>query len=175
MFFVKNVYQSTQPIAAGSVKSLRVVRVFPQTVETPPSRSITPLRDAQADRGHGAGRRRRIGGVSGPGRPAAARFSFWIDNGMAVMTMRSLVYLQPGETAGCVGCHESRHARARTVPPCRPAWQVHDLRPPAGPRYEGGLSFARTRPARAGPLLHRLPRAGQDRRPASTSWARWSR
>jgi hypothetical protein len=39
-FYVRNVYQSTQPIPPGSIKSLRVVRVFPQTVETPPSRSI---------------------------------------------------------------------------------------------------------------------------------------
>ena len=64
-------------------------------------------------------------------------------NGMALMTMRALVYLQPGETIGCVGCHESRHTS-----PDRPALtngiQVHDLQPPAGPRYEGGLSFART-------------------------------
>jgi len=42
VFYVENVYRSTQPIAAGSIKSLRVVRVFPQTVQTPPSRSITP-------------------------------------------------------------------------------------------------------------------------------------
>ncbi|MHC4620945.1 MAG: HzsA-related protein, partial [Planctomycetota bacterium] len=28
--------------------------------------------------------------------------------GMAVQTMRSLTYVQPGRTLGCVGCHESR-------------------------------------------------------------------
>jgi hypothetical protein len=29
-------------------------------------------------------------------------------NGLAVQTMRSLTYLQPGQTLSCVGCHESR-------------------------------------------------------------------
>jgi hypothetical protein len=70
-------------------------------------------------------------------------FQLLDQNDMAVMTMRALVYLQPGETAGCVGCHESRHV----APDCQamPAGiKIHELRPPAGPRYEGGLSFART-------------------------------
>jgi len=29
-------------------------------------------------------------------------------NGMALLTMRSLVYFQPGEASSCVGCHENR-------------------------------------------------------------------
>jgi hypothetical protein len=29
-------------------------------------------------------------------------------NGLAVQTMRSLTYVQPGQTLSCVGCHESR-------------------------------------------------------------------
>jgi hypothetical protein len=62
---------------------------------------------------------------------------------MAVMTMRALVYVRPGETAGCVGCHEPRHA-APEQPSLPAGMKVHELRPPAGPRYEGGLSFART-------------------------------
>lgn len=31
------------------------------------------------------------------------------ESGMAVRTMRSAVYFQPGETAACIGCHEPRH------------------------------------------------------------------
>ena len=38
VFYVQDVYRSTQPIPRGSIKSLRVVRIFPQTIETPPSR-----------------------------------------------------------------------------------------------------------------------------------------
>lgn len=29
-------------------------------------------------------------------------------NGMALLTMRSLIYFHPGETSSCVGCHENR-------------------------------------------------------------------
>ena len=31
-------------------------------------------------------------------------------DGLAVQTMRSLTYVQPGETLSCIGCHESRDA-----------------------------------------------------------------
>ncbi len=35
--------------------------------------------------------------------------------GLAVQTMRSLTYVQPGQTLSCIGCHESREA----APPVR--------------------------------------------------------
>lgn len=142
MFFVKNVYQSTHTLAAGSIKSLRVVQVFPQTVETPPSRSITPYE--MPKRIVGTAPVNADGSVAfrAPARQPLL-FQLLDHDGMAVMTMRALVYLQPGERVGCVGCHEPRHTA-----PERPALaaeiQIHDLQPPAGPRYEGGLSFART-------------------------------
>jgi len=76
--------------------------------------------------------------------PACTPFQFQLldENGMAVMTMRSLVYLQPGERASCVGCHEPRE----TAPPPMPLApaQVRYITPPTGPRYEGGFSFMRT-------------------------------
>ena len=39
-------------------------------------------------------------------------------DGLAVQTMRSLTYVQPGQTLSCVGCHESREAapQARGIP-----------------------------------------------------------
>ncbi|MGO8752659.1 MAG: hypothetical protein ACLQNE_42505, partial [Thermoguttaceae bacterium] len=142
VFFVKNVYQSTHPVPAGSVESVRVVRVFPQTIETPPSRSITPYEMPKQIVGTAP-----IGTDGSVAFRAPARqpllFQLLDHNGMAVMTMRSLVYLQPGETSGCVGCHEPRHLAAdRPVAPS--GMKVHELLPPAGPHYEGGLSFART-------------------------------
>jgi hypothetical protein len=75
------------------------------------------------------------------GRPLL--FQLLDENGMAVMSMRTFVYLQPGEVSGCAGCHEPRHHGAQPYP----RFGVHEIReltPPAGPRYEGGLSFART-------------------------------
>lgn len=142
VFFVKNVYRSTEAIPAGSVKGLRVVRIFPQTVETPPSRSVTPYEMPKqivgtvpvAEDGSVAFRA-----------PAGQPLFFQIldENGMAVMGMRALVYLQAGETAGCVGCHEPRQeAPGSLAVPAGMA--IHDLTPSAGPRYEGGLSFAKT-------------------------------
>lgn len=71
-------------------------------------------------------------------------------DGMAVMTMRTCLYVQDGETAGCVGCHEPR----QTVPPVAPPASVGALRPPdppAGPRYDGGFSY----PCSVQPVLDR--------------------
>ncbi|MBL7218674.1 MAG: NPCBM/NEW2 domain-containing protein [Phycisphaerae bacterium] len=67
------------------------------------------------------------------------------ENGMAILTEKSLFYLQPGENRSCVGCHEpegsspivSAMAKLRRLRPV-------DLKPAAGPAYEGGLSFMRT-------------------------------
>ncbi|MDP6545419.1 MAG: discoidin domain-containing protein [Phycisphaerae bacterium] len=67
------------------------------------------------------------------------------ENGMAILTEKSLFYLQPGENRSCVGCHEpegsspivSAMAKLRRLRPV-------DLKPAAGPDYAGGLSFMRT-------------------------------
>ena len=67
------------------------------------------------------------------------------ENGMAILTEKSLFYLQPGENRSCVGCHEpegsspivSAMAKLRRLRPV-------DLKPAAGPDYPGGLSFMRT-------------------------------
>jgi hypothetical protein len=67
------------------------------------------------------------------------------ENGMAILTEKSLFYLQPGENRSCVGCHEpegsspivSAMSKLRRLRPV-------DLNPAAGPDYAGGLSFMRT-------------------------------
>jgi hypothetical protein len=162
VFAIENVYQSTHTIPAGSIHGLRVVQVFPQTVETPPSRSITPYE--MPKRIVGTAPVNSDGSVAFRAPARQPLFFQLVDrDGLAVMTMRSLVYLQPGERVSCVGCHESRHAAPQT--PAEPAeLQVHDLRPPAGPRYAGGLSFART----VQPVLDRycIQCHGLDRRDA---------
>jgi hypothetical protein len=116
--------------------------MYAQPIETPPSRGKAiidmPKRilgTAPVDE-HG-----RTAFRAPAGQPLL--FQLLDENGMAVMSMRSAVYLQPGEVSGCAGCHEPRHNTTRrvTVPG---GITVHDLQPPAGPRYEGGLSFART-------------------------------
>jgi hypothetical protein len=37
--------------------------------------------------------------------------------GMAVQTMRTITYVQPGQTTACVGCHEPRHTSVPNVVP----------------------------------------------------------
>lgn len=38
------------------------------------------------------------------------------ENGLAVQTMRSVTHVQPGQTLGCIGCHEHRHQAPSTHP-----------------------------------------------------------
>jgi cytochrome c553 len=56
----------------------------------------------------------------------ALAFQALDERGLAVQTMRSLTYLQPGEQAGCVGCHEHR----ATAPTARTA-SLAGQRPPS--------------------------------------------
>jgi hypothetical protein len=65
-------------------------------------------------------------------------------DGLAVMTMRTFTHVQPGEVAGCVGCHEPRTSSpvSQYAPPA--GREILHLEPPAGPQYPGGLSFAKT-------------------------------
>ncbi len=64
------------------------------------------------------------------------------DKGRAVQTMRSLVYLQPGEMESCIGCHENRQKAsapgARTIAQTRPP---SVLKP--GPEGAYPFSFAK--------------------------------
>ncbi len=155
VYFVHNVYESTEKIPAGAIKSLRVVEIQEQTVEFPPSRGkvildlpkkILGTVPVESD-----------GSVAFRA-PACKMLGLQLldENGMAVMGMRSLIYLQPGETTSCVGCHESRthvpgtqansaaaYSSGKPIPASSRAG-VRTLTPPVGPHYEGGLSFTRT-------------------------------
>ncbi|MCP4376366.1 MAG: hypothetical protein GY794_09355 [bacterium] len=64
-------------------------------------------------------------------------------NGMAVMTMRTFVYLQPGEFRSCVGCHEQKGS----APPASPMAMKGKplaITPPSDPSYANGFSFMRS-------------------------------
>ncbi len=62
-------------------------------------------------------------------------------NKMALMSERTLHYLQPGEVRSCIGCHEP----SSTAPkPNMRNVMIKDLTPPHGPQYDDGLSFGRT-------------------------------
>ena len=64
------------------------------------------------------------------------------ENGQAIMTMRSFIYVQGGELLSCVGCHENRSQTA----PARPMSmkQPDEIKPLPGADYEGGFSYMRS-------------------------------
>jgi len=108
-FFVANVYESWPPLPPGSIKRLRIVQVLPKSTwhaNNPPLGlpSISPGKQVlgtvpvEAD---GSAYFRAPAGI-----PVA--FQALDEDGQAVQVMRSLAYLQPGESASCVGCHEPR-------------------------------------------------------------------
>jgi len=157
VYYVNNVYESTEKIPAGKIKRLRVVEIQEQTVEFPPSRGKVIL--DLPKRILGTVPVEPDGSVAFRA-PACKMLGLQLldENGMAVMGMRSLIYLQPGETTSCIGCHEGRsHVpgagpgagtavaySARKSMSASARVGVRELTPPAGPRYRGGLSFTRT-------------------------------
>ena len=143
VFYLQDVYRSTEAITPGTIKAVRINLIHLQPAADKPSLSCASGQDILKS---------IVGTVPvGPdgtvafSAPAGVPLQLQIldANGLAVMTMRSVVYLQGGEISGCVGCHESR----KTTPVLRAipsGLKIHTPTPPDGPKYPGGLSFART-------------------------------
>jgi hypothetical protein len=141
-FFVQNVYQSTQPIEAGSIKSLRINKIIPQPARRKPELSLAA--NEILKRIVGTVPVNEDGSVAFEA-PAGVPLQLQLldKNGMAVMTMRSSISLQKGESAGCVGCHEQRN-NSPVRKTANYDMPIHKPKLPVGPQYEGGFSFART-------------------------------
>lgn len=144
-FFIQDVYQnrfdSTGVIKRGSVKGVRIIQLLDQPAERaiPRGRVLFELP------------KRILGTVPVDANGSVAfrapagipmQLQLIDKNAMAVMTMRSFVYLHPGETASCVGCHEPK----TTAPPptLRGKAKIHDIVPPPWRTYEKGMSYSRT-------------------------------
>lgn len=114
VYFLQNVYASLPELPKAKVTKLRIVQVLPKS--TPGANNPT-VGLANASPG------KQVLGtvpVESDGSacfraPACTPLSFQAldERGLAVQVMRSVTYLQPGESASCVGCHESR----ATAPP----------------------------------------------------------
>jgi hypothetical protein len=117
-FYVQNVYVGThmQGVEPGSVKALRIV-------ESPEKRTFSQR--GWGGQGEQAAamnwlnfENKRILGTVPVEEDGSAYFEVPANtfvyfqaldgNGMMVQSMRSGIYVQPGETYGCVGCHENR-------------------------------------------------------------------
>ncbi len=137
-FYVYDVYRGTgmESVQPGAVKWLRVV-------ESPPKRFISTgdynngARQAPAMNWSDVINKRIIGTVPVEADGSAyftaptdtfLFFQLLDSDGMMIQSMRSGTILQPGEVAGCVGCHEERNTvvpaeyspRALARPPERP-------------------------------------------------------
>jgi hypothetical protein len=104
-----DVYQGLASVPRGSVKRLRVIGVPPKTQ---PHMNQPVLGVSKEDPGKfilgtvpvaedGSAHLRIPAGLS-------VFFQALDAQGLAVQTMRSLTYVQPGQTHSCIGCHESR-------------------------------------------------------------------
>ena len=109
-FYLQNVYIGThmQGVKPGTVKALRVV-------ESPPKRNWTGPRgwfghgeEAAAMNWHSFENKRILG-------TTFVYFQALDEKGKMVQSMRSGAFVQPGETYGCVGCHEKRVGEAAPV------------------------------------------------------------
>jgi len=145
VFFLHNVYASGhhngQPIPDGKAKYLRVAGILEQPDRGAPIRSRANneivkwiVGTVPFDENGSAAFRA----------PANEPLLLQVldANYMSIMSMRSQVYLQPGEHMSCIGCHEPTGTAATLHQPR--ALQIRRIDPPPGPRYDGGFSFART-------------------------------
>lgn len=110
--FLQNVYASWPGLPRGkddAIKALRILQVLPK--------STPHANDPRVGHAHASPGKQVLGTVpvevDGSAyfhAPAGIPLSFQaLDrHGQAVQTMRSLTYLQPGENASCIGCHEHR-------------------------------------------------------------------
>lgn len=141
---LQDVYQGLPGIVPGTIRALRIVQILPKSTNIANS---PPIGVAGEENGRAV-----LGTVpvepDGSARfvvPAMKPILFQaLDaDGAAVQTMRSLTYLQRGERASCVGCHESRMSGA--APPRRTV--MAQRRPPskllAGPRDGRPFSYMR--------------------------------
>ena len=109
IFVLQNVYAGWPALPAGSVKRLRITQVLPKSTE---GRDNPPMGLAGGSPG-----KQVLGTVPVEADGSACfiapagipmLFQALDDRGQAVQIMRSATYLQPGERASCVGCHEPR-------------------------------------------------------------------
>ena len=108
-FLLADVYRGLEGIKRGRVKALRIVTIPPKTHPTMnrPSIGLTREDPGKCVLGtvpvepDGSAYFRVPSGV-------IVFFQALDGRGMAVQTMRTTTHVQPGQTLGCIGCHESR-------------------------------------------------------------------
>lgn len=114
---IMNIYEGEFPFPEGTkIKELRIVNIF--------SKCNPDLDEPTIGHAHQSVARGVLGTVpveeDGSAHfkmPTGAPVYFQVldENGLCVMNMRSDTYLHPGETMGCIGCHEPKSDTPRNV------------------------------------------------------------
>jgi hypothetical protein len=117
-FLLLNVYDGLTGVARGVVKRLRIVGVPPkaQPVMNSPNLGVTaddPGKFVVGSVPVGADGSAYFQAPSG----TSLFFQALDADGVAVQTMRTVTYVQPGQTLSCVGCHENRMATPASAMP----------------------------------------------------------
>ncbi len=142
-FYVHDVYigAGMEEVKRGTVKSLRVVESPEKRFWSPKAWSIAG-QQAPGMNWHDFNNKRILGTV--PVEPdgsaffavPADRFVYFQlldDEGMMVQSMRSGTIVRPGETQGCVGCHEERRTAVANTPSLASRKAPRKLEPWYGP------------------------------------------
>jgi hypothetical protein len=161
-FILQDVHRGWPPLEADAVKRLRIVQVLPKTTwhindppvglaNASPGKQVLGTVPVESD---GSAYFRAPSGVP-------LLFQALDERGEAIQIMRSVTYLQPGEVASCVGCHEPRSG----APSPRPSPAALSRAPSAiEPAPEGARPFSY--PILVQPVLDRrcLPCHGPEKR-----------
>jgi mono/diheme cytochrome c family protein len=141
-FLLADVYRGLGQVKRGDIKRLRIVAVPPKTHPTmnypkmglmadDPGKCVLGTVPVEAD---GSALFRVPSGVT-------VFFQALDARGLAVQTMRSASYAQPGETVGCIGCHEPRNQTASAKPALAALREPSRITP--GPEGSWPLRFDR--------------------------------
>ena len=143
-FFLQDVYAAWPPLPRDSVRRLRIIQILPKST---PHINNPPVGIPNASPG-----KQVLGtvpvepdGSAYFAAPAGVPLAFQAldELGRAVQVMRSITYLQPGEHASCIGCHEPR----TMAPPRRRRMALALAREPSpiapGPEGSRPLSYPR--------------------------------
>jgi hypothetical protein len=109
-FLLQDIYRGLEGIERGAVHRLRIVGVPPKTQPRKDSPNLGVSKEEPGKFLLGTVPVEEDGSAYFHVPSGVPVFFQAIDsNGLAVQTMRTLTYVQPGQTLGCIGCHESRN------------------------------------------------------------------
>jgi hypothetical protein len=110
-FLVQDVYAGLRGVPRGAIKRLRVIGVPPKVQPQMNSPELGVSREEPGKFVIGEAPVEEDGSAFFRVPSGMSVFFQALDaDGLAIQTMRSLTYVQPGQTLACVGCHESREA-----------------------------------------------------------------